>query len=453
MGKIFKGMTPGLIILLAFLAPINSEACTGGLSLGFPGGGQNMIGATLDWSSVLDLSMMKATLVVSSGGYRYLRIAYGGQPGDGAWINEKGVGYKDFSRLITNGPDVPEIDQNVVSDQLMKGSDSAKKLIQTWTPILEQYGCGQPKDAMNGWAILVVDNDEGYLVEGGDTLENGSVKHLHGVIGPMKDTIFAQANYYLDETLRKYQGSFYPDIGVGGAGYERGRRMWNMLAQQQYNNITKGEGNGLIGVDYWMEVLRSRGTQTIKTNDPWKSLWYQKPLDLASPTQGEDAICKNMGAVGESIGLTYCGQIVRPSNRLPHLLSCIWSGLGFPLTSPYLPFYIGINQVPEELASGDREGSFASVFNTLYNLVFEEKTVKGRRTLVPNTGRLRMMVEVWRSFDAGSLAQSEAIEANVESLAREGKEEEARTILTNFLRDRSSQAVSEAQKWINKWSK
>jgi len=160
-----------------------------------------------------------------------------------------------------------------------------------------------------------------------------------------------------------------------------------------------------------------------------------------------------MGAAGESIGLTYCGQIVRPSNRLTHLLSCIWSGLGFPLTSPYLPFYIGINEVPEELASGDREGSFASVFNTLYNLVFEEKTVKGRRTLVPNTGRLRMMVEVWRSFDAGSLAQSEAIEANVESLAREGKAEEARTILTNFLRDRSSQAVSEAQKWINKWSK
>jgi hypothetical protein len=146
----------------------------------------------------------------------------------------------------------------------MKNSDSARKLIQTWRPILEQYGCGQPKDAMNGWAILVVDNEEGYLVEVGDTLENGSVRHLYGVTGPMKDTIFAQANYYLDETLRKYQGSFYPDIGVGGAGYERGRRMWNMLAQQQYKGITKGEGNGLIGVGYWMEVLRSRGTQTIK---------------------------------------------------------------------------------------------------------------------------------------------------------------------------------------------
>jgi hypothetical protein len=192
MGKQFRGVALGLVILLAILAPVNSEACTGGLSLGVPGGGQNMIGATLDWSSVLDLSMMKATLVVSSGGYRYLCVAYGGQPGDGAWINEKGVGYKDFSRWITNGPDFPEIDQNVVSDQLMKNSDQAKQLIQTWRPILEQYGCGQPKDAMNGWAVLVVDNEEGYLVEAGDTLENGSVKHLYGVIGPMKDTIFAQ---------------------------------------------------------------------------------------------------------------------------------------------------------------------------------------------------------------------------------------------------------------------
>jgi hypothetical protein len=118
MGKQFRGVALGLVILLAVLAPVNSEACTGGLSLGFPGGGQNMIGATLDRSSVLDLSMMKATLVVSSGGYRYHRVAYGGQPGDGARINAKGVGYKDFSRWITDGPDVPEFDQNVVSDQL-----------------------------------------------------------------------------------------------------------------------------------------------------------------------------------------------------------------------------------------------------------------------------------------------------------------------------------------------
>jgi len=95
--------------------------------------------------------------------------------------------------------------------------------------------------------------------------------------------------------------------------------------------------------------------------------------------------------------------------------------------------------MPEELASGDRDESFASVFNTLYKLVFEEKTVRGQRTLIPNIGRLRTMVEVWRSFDASSLAQSEAIESNVESLAREGKEDEARTVLTNFLRDKSSQ--------------
>jgi hypothetical protein len=363
------------------------------------------------------------------------------------------VGYKDFSRLITNGPAVPEIDQNVVSDRLMKGSDSAKQLIQSWTPTLEQYGCGQPKDAMNGWAILVVDNEEGYLVEVGDTLENGSVKHHYGVLGPMRNTLFAQANYYLDETLRKYQASFYPDIGVGGAGYERGRRMWNMLAQQQYNNITKGRDNGQIGVDYWMEVLRSRGTQTVTSKDPERSLWSQKPLGLAAATQGADAICKNIGASGESIGLTYCGQIVKPSSRLPHLLSCIWSGLGFPLTSPYLPFYIGINGMPEQLSSGDKEESFAFVFDTLYNLLFQEKTVNGQRTLVPNTGRLKTMIEVWRGFDAASLAQNETIEADVQSLAQEGREDEARTILTNFLRGRSNQAMSEARKWINKWSK
>ncbi len=48
-----------------------------------------------------------------------------------------------------------------------------------------------------------------------------------------------------------------------------------------------------------------------------------------------------------------------------------------------------------------------------------------------------------------SAPKSEAIEANVESPAREGREDEARAILTNFLKDRSSQAMSEARKWIN----
>ena len=77
----------------------------------------------------------------------------------------------------------------------------------------------------------MVDNENGYLVEAGDVKENGTVKHLYAVYGPMRDTIFAQSNFYLDKTLRGYQETF-PDYKVGGIGYERTRRMWNMLAQK-----------------------------------------------------------------------------------------------------------------------------------------------------------------------------------------------------------------------------
>ncbi len=53
----------------------------------------------------------------------------------------------------------------------------------------------------------------------------------------MKDTVFVQANYYLDKNLRDYQLKF-TGYEMGEVGYERARRMWNMLAQKQYFKVT-----------------------------------------------------------------------------------------------------------------------------------------------------------------------------------------------------------------------
>ena len=143
----------------------------------------------------------------------------------------------------------PQSDQGAVSDQLMKTSATAKAFVDAWTPIL------------------------------------------------------AQSSFYLDKSLRTYQ-QIFSGYAVGGAGYERTQRMWNMLTQKQYFNITSSVGSGVIDLPYCMEVLRSRGVEAVKSKDEGKQMWCQKPLDLSGKFQGVDAICKNIGASGESIGLT-----------------------------------------------------------------------------------------------------------------------------------------------------
>lgn len=268
----------------------------------------------------------------------------------------------------------------------------------------------------------------------------------------MKDTVFAQSNYYLDKTLRKYQ-YVIADYKEGGVGYERARRMWNMLAQKQYFKVTSDAGSGTIDVPYFMDVLRSRGVEGVKSKDESKQMWLQKPLDYACKSQGIDAICKNIGAGGESIGLTYCGQIVKPSSQYPALLSCIWSGLGFPLTSPFLPFYIGINELPASVTSGEKEDDFAYVFNQLYNQVFLEKQIKGKAVLVANVPRLKRMVEIWLNFDDETYAQSIEKESQAAALEADGKNAEAKILLTDFLKSRTDEAISIAKTWIAKWSR
>ena len=442
------------ILILTFNLPcVIFAQCTGGMALGFPAGDNNLIGATLDWNGPANLSMLKAKLV-TDGKYRYLRVAFGGQPGDGAWLNEKGLGYKDFSRLIGSAYLTKiEIDQEMVSDQLMKTSDSAKSFIDTWTPILTQSGCGQPEDSYCGWALLVVDNTEGYLVEAGDVNDNGTVKHPYAVFGPMRNTVFAHSNYYLDETLRSYQMILSGNT-VGGVGYERARHLWNMLTQKQYFKISSNIDTAIIDVPFFMDVLRSRGTESVRSKDEQKQMWFQKPLSCAVKSQGIDAICKNVGTSGiENIGLTYCGQIIKPSKTYPQFLSCIWSGLSFPLTSPYLPFYIGINELPAKLQSGDKEGDFAYVFNQLYNLVFCEKNVKGKAVLTPSMSKLKSIIPVWENFDGETYKQSIEIESQVAALAAEGKESEARQLLSDFLDKRMNDAIVIAQDLITKWSK
>ena len=109
-----------------------SFSCTGGFSNGLSSNDNNIVGGTLDWIPPIDLKMLIATLVkpVKDGQFTYPRVAHGGQPGDGAWLNEKGIGYKDFSRFIKKGPQDAGIDQNNVSDKLFKTSSSAEDFIK-----------------------------------------------------------------------------------------------------------------------------------------------------------------------------------------------------------------------------------------------------------------------------------------------------------------------------------
>jgi dipeptidase len=155
----------------------------------------------------------------------------------------------------------------------------------------------------------------------------------------------------------------------------------------------------------------------------------------------------------ESIGHTYCGQIIKPSKSHPALLSCIWSGLGFPLTSPYLPFYMGVDELPRALERGDQPGDFAYVFDQLYRRVFSLSIEDGRPVFSVDVARLKMVTDGCRAFDGETYRQSVEVESRAAALAAQGRESEARKLLTDFLNARTNAALDAANICMGRLSK
>ena len=366
------------------------QSCTGALVTGSTSVKGNMVGETTDfvpprWQNV------KVELVVPKTGYRYMKGV----------LNEKGVGITQFFRGARTIPYSGRSRLHRINkDEMLSRADSAKGYVELWEDSVTKYGIDEPKGAQ---AQLIVDPKEGYLLEAANWVYGDPANHA--IHGPMTDQIFAHANFFVAKRLKQVE------IGIG-AGYNRAKRMWELLIDRQYDSITAP--NPGISLSYLMSCFRDHGNLS-----PEEGRYSVK----VSEERAKYTICSH-GLGIYSAHAHICNVTVDHTD----LFSCLWNTFGQPCIAPFLPFYIGINAVPEAM----RTNAAAKVFEQL------------RLAVEYHPEYREDITHFWKIFDIHSIEESSALEAEVTVLIDSKKQDEARKRLTDFVESRCSQALSAA---------
>lgn len=384
----------------------STGGCTGALVTGLTSaGGGNMVAQTMDlfapfWQNV------KVELVTPKDGYRCLSVA-GMFDRSMSALNEKGVGNTEFFRsagvIPYPGPDEP---QRINSSELMQRADSARKFVELWSENATRYGIEFPSGA---GAHTITDPREGYLLEAANWVYNNPENHA--IHGPMTDQVFAHANFFVTQRLKAVEAGI-------GLGYIRAKRMWQLLIDRQYDScMTFARG---LSLSYLMSCLRDHGNTSPED--------HRFSVLGVSEERNHYTICTH-GLKGYSTYAFIC--VARPDHT--DLFSCLWMTFGQPCISPYLPFYIGINAVPESMSTN----AAAKVFEELRLIVEYHPEYRDKIT------------HYWKIFDIHTMEESTALEGKVAILADGGKPGEARKLLTEFVANKCSEALSAASQIID----
>jgi hypothetical protein len=384
----------------------STGGCTGALVTGLTSaGGGTMVGQTMDlfapfWQNV------KVELVTPKDGYRYLSVAGMFERSMSA-LNEKGVANTEFFRsagaIPYPGPDKP---QHLDSSELMRRADSAGKFVELWSENVTKYGIEFPTGA---GAHTITDPREGYLLEAANWVYDSPDNHA--VHGPMTDQVFAHANFFVTQRLKAVEAGI-------GLGYIRAKRMWQLLIDRQYDScMTFARG---ISLSYLMSCFRDHGN-TSPEDHRFSVLGVSEERDHYT-------VCTH-GLKGYSTFAYIC--VARPDHT--DLFSCLWMTFGQPCISPYLPFYIGINAVPEDM----RTNAAARVFEDLRLIVEHHPEYRDKIT------------HYWKIFDIHTMEETAALEGKVAVLADDGKPDEARKLLTEFVANKCGEALAAASQILD----
>jgi len=384
----------------------STGGCTGALVTGLTSaGGGNMVGQTMDlfapfWQNV------KVELVTPEEGYRYLSVAGMFERSMSA-LNEKGVANTEFFRsagvIPYQGSDKT---QHLDSSELMRRADSAAKFVEIWSENVTKYGIEFPTGA---GAHTIIDPGEGYLLEAANWVYDNPDNHA--VHGPMTDQVFAHANFFVTQRLKAVESGI-------GLGYIRAKRMWQLLIDRQYDScMTFARG---ISLSYLMSCFRDHGN-TSPEDHRFSVLGVSEERDHYT-------ICTH-GLKGYSTYAYIC--VARPDHT--DLFSCLWMTFGQPCISPYLPFYIGINTVPEDM----RTNAAARSFEDLRLIVEHHPEYRDKIT------------HYWKIFDIHAIEETAALEGKVAMLADGGKTDEARKLLTEFVANKCDEALVAASQILD----
>ena len=391
-------------------------SCTHAMALGFTSQKGNMNGQNIDNSVKASTAPLweglKVKLVIPKNGYRYLSKEVASR--EFPVLNDKGVSFSGAARFTYCCSPLSDKTKSIWDGELIRTSGSAKEYVQKWEENFME--CGTDDNV----GIAIIDPKEGYYIEG-ISCEHSNPIH-HNIQGPITDMVFAAGNYFTTERLKRYEA------GVG-CGYTRAKRVWQMLVDRQYDCVTLANAvnhdtsyapSSGVTVPYFMSIWRDHGN--ISPEEQRMSCYVPEE-------RGVLTVCCHSNSVR-----TICSYFSVSAPEYTNLLSCMWMTLGQPCVSPHLPFYIGINEVPKIV--GTNANPVARVFEDLRICLeyYPEYRAEVTRHLTV--------------FELQTYDQTEKLEVDVTKLVNDGKETEARALLTEFVATKCDEAMAKGSQWL-----
>jgi dipeptidase len=364
-----------------------AEECSGFCSAGK---------ATADGSTIVakiqdgDAHHIHRVVVASPvNGLKYIALTHA-QPGrdnqKAGGINEKGVSIAGFTRRSTD-VSTRGLSESEIYEVILEKSTDAKSAVYLIKKIVEEQG---RRGGTGGGGLIVADANEYWLVE--------TTGHKWGAWGPVQDGVDSWTNFYVLPELRPYESK--------AGGVKRQQRALSLLQGAE----------GEMTLPLMMRFTRDQ----------------QVPPDQAYSHEVGGVLC-NEGYKSRSIS----GQINIGAKSNPAFLSVVWYALGSPIAAPYIPFYLGITEVPEEYATTTAAAAFAQ----LHRLLYENPQYRG------------LVRRVWENFEFQEISEALPTEEKVSLLLRNGQEKEAHALLNDFTRSNCDKALRTARQLIEKITK
>jgi hypothetical protein len=356
-------------------------------------------------------------LVIPPTGNRYLMV------GDGivfSLMNEKGIVLSGGARHHRQFAPYPGTPKYRSKGELLRTCNSAAEYVKIWSEDFTKYG-SQTGISCN----LVVDTKEGYCLEGANFVYGDPSNHA--IHGPMTDQVFVSANFFISKRLKAMA-----EAGIG-AGYTRAKRMWELLIDRQYDSITMQpvqpiqtgdkippfvRGGGITPA-YFMKCLRDHGN--INPRDGSFSCYVPEE-------RGQGALC--IHGLWEYTTNAYFG-VAR--TEYTDLFTCEWITPNQPCISPFLPIYIGINELPKALGTTEAFDLFEKLRAKMnYHPEYRDE-----------------ITQYWTGFEIRTIEESTLAEAEAAQLVDRGDENRARSVLTEFVARKCNEAMMVCQQMLD----
>ena len=230
------------------------------------------------------------------------------------------------------------------------------------------------------------------------------------LFGPLTSGTFSCANAFISPKLKHLESM--------PKGYNRRIRAEKLLEKRKWGNAYSPFVLGRITTPYLFRILRDR-------NNTSPDLTYE------DDTRGAISLFSFERR-------TVFGEIneIDPAN--PDMLSICWATPNFPPTSPFIPFFTGLEEIPPSF--GESSENKTNVFQELLNAITFDLEV------IPN------IQSFWESFEYKTLCELKYLREQIEDLVDGGDRKSARERLYQFSNEKCEKSIEYAEKLIQ-WVK